>query len=643
LANTVNQLGVEHDVSANVANAAYTSSNQASIIANAAFVHANSGYAFANSVYSNYAYPAYVSIAAGYAVANAAFNKANGAFTVTNSAFVVINSAFGSVNTVGGYANTSGLYANQAGVIANAAFNKANLANALAYNTGIGANAYTSLVYNIANAAFDRANNSNDVLFIGSAYNTANAGYDKANNALANTSGSVFNGNLIVSANVKVGFNLFFSANGHIYNRANSSGDGYGYDTLEIYPDNRYSNGLIIDPTAPNHIHLRGTGDQDNAIGDLFLGGENSYFQIPAGVNPPPIISSNGSSWIFRGDDGLQFPDSSNQYTAYTNTVFNVANAAFDAANNIVVPNVSSLYDTTNALFTVANNISITLTDIAPAYNTANAAYNTANHIFGVVNTALQNTSGTFAGNLTITGNTTVNKQVFVNYTPASPSNAAIEISAANTNGGTGYADILKLTNISGGATNPAKWIRITAAGALEFVNSAYNMVSASLTDTGNLTTAGSITPGAWTAGQVIKDTMLSNSDVTVSTTTVATSTSDTDFITYSYTPVSTSSYLIIHVHVASYDADSSAGTGIDSYISRIKVDGAEITWSKQYTKDTYNFRTGVLFPLTGRYTNSSTAAKTITVAVRRDTADDNITITNSATSLWMRITEVAR
>jgi hypothetical protein len=156
---------------------------------------------------------------------------------------------------------------------------------------------------------------------------------------------------------------------------------------------------------------------------------------------------------------------------------------------------------------------------------------------------------------------------------------------------------------------------------------------------TGNLSVAGAVNPSTWTAGQVIKDTMLSNTDVTISTTTVATSTSDTDFLTYSYTPISSTSYLVIHYHLANYDF--SGGTGNDSYISRIKVDGSEITYSTQSTVN--GNRSGVLFPLTGRYTNSSTAAKSIVVACRRNSADDSITITDSATSMWLRITEIAR
>jgi hypothetical protein len=149
----------------------------------------------------------------------------------------------------------------------------------------------------------------------------------------------------------------------------------------------------------------------------------------------------------------------------------------------------------------------------------------------------------------------------------------------------------------------------------------------------------GFIKANAWRAGQVINDIILSNTEVTVSTTTIATSTSDTDFVTYSYTPLSSTSYLVIHYHLASFSFEG--GTGNDSYFSRIKVDGGEITYSRQSTVN--GNRTGVLFPLTGRYTNSNTTAKSIVVACRRDSADDSITIVNSSVSMWLRITEVAR
>jgi hypothetical protein len=170
-------------------------------------------------------------------------------------------------------------------------------------------------------------------------------------------------------------------------------------------------------------------------------------------------------------------------------------------------------------------------------------------------------------------------------------------------------------------------------------LNETGGAVKMAVDTTGNLVMTGFIKANAWRAGQVVNDIMLSNTEVTISTTTIATSTSDTDFLTYSYTPLSSTSYLVIHYHLGAYTFN--AGTGNDSYFSRIKVDGNEITYANQSTVN--GNRTGVLFPLTGRYTNSNTTAKSIVVACRRDSADDNINIINSSTSMWLRITEIAR
>ena len=95
---------------------------------------------------------------------------------------------------------------------------------------------------------------------------------------------------------------------------------------------------------------------------------------------------------------------------------------------------------------------------------------------------AVVGTTGTFSSNVTVT------------YLPATTTGAGIQITAANTKGGTGYADFLQFTNTSGGATNPNKFIRLTSIGELQVVNSAYQMTSLSLTDGGDLTLAGNTT-----------------------------------------------------------------------------------------------------------------------------------------------------
>lgn len=80
--------------------------------------------------------------------------------------------------------------------------------------------------------------------------------------------------------------------------------------------------------------------------------------------------------------------------------------------------------------------------------------------------------------------------QLFVNYTPATTVNSAIMITAANTQGGSVYADFLKITNSSGGATNPNKTFRLNSTGGIEIINSAYNAQIMSVSDAGAMSVA---------------------------------------------------------------------------------------------------------------------------------------------------------
>lgn len=91
----------------------------------------------------------------------------------------------------------------------------------------------------------------------------------------------------------------------------NSSGDGNGYTTMQLVPDDTLTGTdqyLILDPTAPGHIHIRAGGTQDDSGADLILGGENSYVKITAGSNPPVYVSANNQSWTFTTDGVFQTP-----------------------------------------------------------------------------------------------------------------------------------------------------------------------------------------------------------------------------------------------------------------------------------------------------------------------------------------------
>ena len=94
-----------------------------------------------------------------------------------------------------------------------------------------------------------------------------------------------------------------FTAQGHlnlpgggkITNEADSSGDGNGYSTIKLIPDNTLETDqyLIVDPTAPNHIHIRAGGDQDASNADLILGAENTHVMVSDNNGTVSISSSN--------------------------------------------------------------------------------------------------------------------------------------------------------------------------------------------------------------------------------------------------------------------------------------------------------------------------------------------------------------
>jgi hypothetical protein len=119
-------------------------------------------------------------------------------------------------------------------------------------------------VYDIAQGAFDEAN---------SASSLAQSAYDAANNAgggSANTGDITFEGIKIIGD-------------------GDASGDGNGYATLELVPDNSlYENDqyLVIDPTEgePPHIHIRAGGTQDDSAAVLILGGERNNVRVYDGT-----------------------------------------------------------------------------------------------------------------------------------------------------------------------------------------------------------------------------------------------------------------------------------------------------------------------------------------------------------------------
>lgn len=81
--------------------------------------------------------------------------------------------------------------------------------------------------------------------------------------------------------------------------------------TMVLTPDSNYTSQiLVLDPTAPGHLHLRTFAssniDQPNA--NLFLGGEDTAFEVTSGSGNEARIHSGGNTWIFENSGNLTLP-----------------------------------------------------------------------------------------------------------------------------------------------------------------------------------------------------------------------------------------------------------------------------------------------------------------------------------------------
>ncbi|NBR14124.1 MAG: hypothetical protein EBU01_06010, partial [Crocinitomicaceae bacterium] len=140
-------------------------------------------------------------------------------------------------------------------------------------------------------------------------------------------------------------------------------------------------------------------------------------------------------------------------------------------------------------------------------------------------------------------------------------------------------------------------------------------------------------------AGQVLNVVMVNGGNMGTNVT--VNSTTFTTVITTTYTPVSNNSFLIVECSI-DYQI---GGTNTDSWVSRITVDGTQAGMCYQYWNNGSGggTRGGVLFPLMGRYENSSTTTKTINAQAARSSSDDNGTFYRYSASTWIKITEVQK
>ena len=129
------------------------------------------------------------------------------------------------------------------------------------------------------------------------------------------------------------------------------SGDGNGYNTIRLVPD--YSLGengqyIVIDPTAPNHIHIRAGGEQDNSNAILFLGGEKNNVSIEDGngvtiSNEQTFDSYNYYSAGSDFTDFTWFEENGNYFVQFTTVTAPMVSDFWNFTNG--TPNALRVYD----------------------------------------------------------------------------------------------------------------------------------------------------------------------------------------------------------------------------------------------------------------------------------------------------------
>lgn len=245
-----------------------------------------------------------------------------------------------------------------------------------------------------------------------------------------------------------------------------------------------------------------------------------------------------------------------------------------------------------------------------------------------------------FDGSANASISSTVNAPLSLTQSSNSASYPLTISSKNQQGGGAGYADIIKLTSTVSGATNPSKHFRINSTGGLEIVNNAYTATTFLLSDAGALTVLGPINQSSYNAGDVIRMSVWSASDMGFTTTYSQATNTYSTIASKTYTPASASSYIFVEVYARYYVN----GAAEDSFFSQLTWAGNEFAAQRQVWINGAGggTRSSTLFPLAGRITNSSPTGYTLAINARRDSADDTLSVYADG-AFCVKITEVAR
>ena len=159
----------------------------------------------------------------------------------------------------------------------------------------------------------------------------------------------------------------------------------------------------------------------------------------------------------------------------------------------------------------------------------------------------------------------------------------------------------------------------------------------------GNLDVSGTIRAAQFLPGQVVNMVVLSNVDLSQNALTINANNTRTVF-RYNYTPVIANSYILVE-YQTNYSLGGAGNDNVEAYLySTDVINDNRIgqTAQKWVNSSGGGTRSGTIFPILGRYTNSNTTSKELRVDIYNITDSDPLVI-NSDISTWLKITEIGR
>ena len=123
-----------------------------------------------------------------------------------------------------------------------------------------------------------------------------------------------FTGSHAITGSLSISGSFSFEGGSTIQSIPTSSGDGYGFSTLELTPDASLGTDqyIVLDPTTPNHIHVRAGGVIDESTAYLYLGGEKANVLVTDFNHQVQISTTTEDSssleWIFDNKGNTLFP-----------------------------------------------------------------------------------------------------------------------------------------------------------------------------------------------------------------------------------------------------------------------------------------------------------------------------------------------